>query len=1300
MKLFRIGKLGIFCITAVLIILSQTDAYAQRIIFLNKGNAGAFDQTPSGITDFDIKLGEIFTLDIWFDVGGTDITGISNYMTFDNTIFEVIDQGQIPEIQPFLLTGGFSAFTQHNANLVEDPNTIPGFQITAHSQLGTGATLSGTGRFARVSFRAVSVSQKSDITIDSDRGNFRDTRMFFTDLTSRDFDVFGKVTIRVLGVNVEGIPDILMEPGQTLTNEFDLDEFLLNEPENPSILGWNVSPQPQDSVLVTINAANEVTIISLPGFTGFRDFIFTVNDPQGVNDSDTMRVSVTYKPVFNQNFPNPIIILEDESFTGLFLDTLARDLDDDSTTLSWESKSRNENITVTIDNGASRTFTVRGKKDFNGNGEIVFKITDPKGASDSLIVSVVITPVNDPPRISGLPDIHLLPGQSDSSITLQDFVIDVDSPLESVKYAWSGELNVIIRMNENTRLTFSSNLGFEGMEMVIFRAFDVNPASATFDTIFVTVGPKPPEFIIELPDTTIFSSNLVSVVRYVDLDNFVKDDDDPLSSLIWKATGEQLSINIDSDHVAQFVVPPKMHAFEKVLFTVSDPAGGSIQDVINVLVLDNGRPLITDLPDELFVSVGGDTIITLGDFVVDRDTPAENLTWLTSGNQNITISINNTPPHLTTIASPNLSFTGSESVVFTVKDNDNNIDTHTMKIRVITPGKPILSDIPDIEITKNRTATFDLDDYLTIIPETERLGVVWSVSPPNDSKVNVSINISTNEATFTLLDKEFKGVRDFIFTARNTANGETASDPMSVTVTFGKDPILGHFPDLEFVSGDSSEHISLNKFVIDEDTPDDSIAWEVSSINVFPKVSNLKVGANHILVLTAREGFVGVENITVTAIDPEGNTASSEIKVSVRSSATLELMVLPNPISTDYIDIVVFASDTIIGSPSVELVLNDQTKNLDVQKIGNEFIWKADHVFESDQTGDVKIISIAADNFGSTIQDSTEFTLGSLSKSSIFQYEFQNISIDFPINFVNSDSKIMLFPDERMNFLRSLVQESENPVVWKNSIQSFYLGGVLDEDYIIGNGRIFFDLSDFHLSGEELRQAGIYYVHPETRELKFISNSYNPNYQSLYGNVNRFGLYFISVDDNSPEINLIENPDPFSTNFKVRIVEEESGIRDIQTVIDAKEYKNVILSSYDDLYEIAIQDFVESGDFTLRLTVIDNAGNSSRQMLIPFKRENVSLPKSYRLLQNYPNPFNPNTTIQYELPQNDFVSIIIFNTTGQIVKSLVNEHQSAGVHTVKWDARNEYGMQVATGMYIYRLKTNNFHDMKKMIVIK
>ncbi len=93
--------------------------------------------------------------------------------------------------------------------------------------------------------------------------------------------------------------------------------------------------------------------------------------------------------------------------------------------------------------------------------------------------------------------------------------------------------------------------------------------------------------------------------------------------------------------------------------------------------------------------------------------------------------------------------------------------------------------------------------------------------------------------------------------------------------------------------------------------------------------------------------------------------------------------------------------------------------------------------------------------------------------------------------------------------------------------------------------------------------------------------------------------------------------------------------------------------------------------------------------------------EDYVLKQNYPNPFNPTTTIEFYLPINKQISLTIYNSLGQKVKTLIdNQVISAGNHSVKWNGTNEAGAKVASGMYIYELKYGNFKQQKRMILMK
>lgn len=89
------------------------------------------------------------------------------------------------------------------------------------------------------------------------------------------------------------------------------------------------------------------------------------------------------------------------------------------------------------------------------------------------------------------------------------------------------------------------------------------------------------------------------------------------------------------------------------------------------------------------------------------------------------------------------------------------------------------------------------------------------------------------------------------------------------------------------------------------------------------------------------------------------------------------------------------------------------------------------------------------------------------------------------------------------------------------------------------------------------------------------------------------------------------------------------------------------------------------------------------------------IPDDFEMAQNYPNPFNAQTEIQYSLPRDSHVKIVIYNMLGQITENLVDEEQSAGVHDVIWDASH-----VPTGVYFYRIVASEFTQTRKMLLMK
>jgi hypothetical protein len=98
--------------------------------------------------------------------------------------------------------------------------------------------------------------------------------------------------------------------------------------------------------------------------------------------------------------------------------------------------------------------------------------------------------------------------------------------------------------------------------------------------------------------------------------------------------------------------------------------------------------------------------------------------------------------------------------------------------------------------------------------------------------------------------------------------------------------------------------------------------------------------------------------------------------------------------------------------------------------------------------------------------------------------------------------------------------------------------------------------------------------------------------------------------------------------------------------------------------------------------------------------EEELLPEVFALHNNYPNPFNPITNIRYDIPEVSDVRIDIYNLAGQRVRTLVSREHQPGRYRIKWNATNDFGSPVASGMYIYRIHAKDFVSVKKLLLMK
>lgn len=131
-----------------------------------------------------------------------------------------------------------------------------------------------------------------------------------------------------------------------------------------------------------------------------------------------------------------------------------------------------------------------------------------------------------------------------------------------------------------------------------------------------------------------------------------------------------------------------------------------------------------------------------------------------------------------------------------------------------------------------------------------------------------------------------------------------------------------------------------------------------------------------------------------------------------------------------------------------------------------------------------------------------------------------------------------------------------------------------------------------------------------------------------------------------------------------------------------------------------------TGDFFVSLYAVNSLGTDEQSFTIHVDPpSNIGdptegLPKTYALRPNYPNPFNPGTSIRYDLPRESRVSIRIYNLIGQEVRTLVDGIQQPGRREIYWDASDNSGHRVSSGVYFYRIIADQFTQTRKMVLMK
>jgi hypothetical protein len=248
------------------------------------------------------------------------------------------------------------------------------------------------------------------------------------------------------------------------------------------------------------------------------------------------------------------------------------------------------------------------------------------------------------------------------------------------------------------------------------------------------------------------------------------------------------------------------------------------------------------------------------------------------------------------------------------------------------------------------------------------------------------------------------------------------------------------------------------------------------------------------------------------------------------------------------------------------------------------------------------------------------------------------------------------------------------------------------------------------------------FVPPTSHTIKFETPNYVPDSTNLNVSVN--GLHFVDKNliINIPPVITATQPINNDTSFKVTNYigirfsrsMDTASVRKAFSITPATSYSFTWLSSgtllfvfpsqplfYDTWYTVKIDSSAKSvGGIQL-----DGNGDGipGDPFILRFKTQSQPtsvedysiVPEKFELYQNYPNPFNPETIIRFDLPENQFVNLKIYDLHGREVTTLINDYLKIGSYQIKFEASN-----LPSGIYFYQMVTPKFSSTKKMILLK
>ncbi|HIF9439735.1 TPA: Ig-like domain-containing protein, partial [Photobacterium damselae] len=589
---------------------------------------------------------------------------------------------------------------------------------------------------------------------------------------------------------------------------------------------------------VTVDPDGSWEYVPNPDFNGEDSFTVVVDDGNGGTDTITVTVNVT--PV-NDAPVGEDVSAETQEETAVTGQLTATDVDGDN--LTFKPGTNPENGSVTVNPDGSWEYVPNS--DFNGEDSFTVVVDDGNGGSDTITVTVNVTPVNDAPVGEDVS----AETQEETAVTGQLTATDVDGDNLTFKPGTNPE-NGSVTVNPDGSWEYVPNTDFNGEDSFTVVVDDGNGGT---DTITVTVNVTPindapvgEDVSAETQEETAVTGQLTATD--VDGDNLTfKPGTNP----------ENGQVTVNADGSWEYVPNPDFNGEDSFTVVVDDGNGGT--DTITVTV--NVTP-VNDAPvgEDVSAETQEETAVTGQLTATDAD--GDNLTFKPGSNpENGSVTVN---PDGSWEYIPNPDFNGEDRFTVVVDDGNGGIDTITVTVNV-TPvnDAPVGEDVSaetqeDTAVTGQLTAT-DVDgDNLTF--------------KPGSNPENGSVTINADGSWEYVPNPDFNGEDSFTVVV-DDGNGGTDTITVTVNVTPVNDAPVG-----EDVSAETQEETAVTGQLIATDVDGDNLTFKPGTN---PENGSVTVNPDGSWEYVPNPDFNGEDSFTVVVDDGNGGTDTITVTVNV-----------------------------------------------------------------------------------------------------------------------------------------------------------------------------------------------------------------------------------------------------------------------------------------------------------------------------------------------------------------------------------------------------------------------------------